>query len=291
MNSIYLGRAFGIDIRVHLLFVIMMLALASFGGAQVVYLGMLFGLVLLHELGHSLVAQRFGIRVLDITFWPLGGMARMSEMPEDARTEGFIAIAGPLVNFALALLALPLVALAGGLEGAQFLGLRSPADLAANFLWMNLGLGLFNLIPAFPMDGGRVLRSFLGRGGNWLEATESAVSVGRFIALGMCVSGVLLRFWTLPIIGIFVWWTGTRELWTMRLRHGQFGPGLHFQTGTGAIDPFELLRRTAAGQKASDHEGPSDGSEGGPIGSPGGGFSDEDIEKLERFRGRLKDNE
>ena len=129
-------------------------------------------LLLLHELGHGFVARRFGLEVEDIVLWPLGGMARIREMPESSRVEAWVAAAGPAVNFALALAALPIVLLASS-EPTGVLpiaGNRVPMregfeGFATHFLVLNLGFGLFNLVPAFPMDGGRLLRAFLGRGG------------------------------------------------------------------------------------------------------------------------------
>ena len=110
-TSIPLGSVLGITVRAHFLLILLMLAAVVFAGQQgleaVLVFSMWFGLILLHELGHCVVARRFGIRVIDITLWPLGGMARMSEIPESSRVEGWIAIAGPAVNFALVVLALP----------------------------------------------------------------------------------------------------------------------------------------------------------------------------------------
>jgi Zn-dependent protease len=286
LNSIHLGRAFGIDIRMHSLFVLMMLFYTiAFGVGVLPYLTMLFGLVLLHELGHSLVAQRFGIRVLDITFWPLGGMARMSHIPEDSRIEGLIAIAGPAVNLALVLLALPLLWLTDGL-GA---GTPWMAGMAKAFIMMNLALGLFNLVPAFPMDGGRILRAWLGRRGDWVSATEIAVRVGRYVALAMCIIGVFSRpmILALPLIGIFIWWTGIRELWSVRLRHG-IGPMMDQMMGQGAAgeqqgapDIFAFFRQAAQAQA----QGRPRVEDSAPPSSDG--FSDDDIERLERFRGPM----
>src|SRR5262249_29872813 len=142
----------------------------------------LFGVVLLHELGHSLMARRLGVHVVDITLWPLGGLARMAEIPESSRVEGLIAIAGPAVNFALAGLGL------GALPPRPLQ--RAPAWLShlwLPFLGVNLFMGTFNLIPAFPADGGRLLRAWLARGGDWLGATETAVRIGRGISVILAI--------------------------------------------------------------------------------------------------------
>ena len=233
MNASFkIGNAFGIPVRIHATFLLLVYALLVFFERPLVALGltgMSFGCVLLHELGHSLVARGFGLRVADITLWPLGGIARMSEIPENTRIEALIAIAGPAVNFALA--GVGFLALTTGLA----LGLPSP-EILILFIGANVVQGTFNLLPAFPMDGGRVLRAFLGRKRDWLTATETAVRVGRFVALLFLLSSLLMlrqgaaNVCVLPLIALFIWFEGTRELWAVRLRHGvsPFGAALRF---------------------------------------------------------------
>jgi Zn-dependent protease len=233
-GSIKIGSILGITLRLHWLLLVMLAAPLFWGGNPLVFL-VLFGCVLLHELGHSLAALAFGIRVVDITLWPLGGMARMSQIPESTRIEGLIAVAGPAVNF--------LLAAAGLLAGGSW---------AAAFVEVNLWMGCFNLLPAFPMDGGRLLRALLGRKGDWLGATESAVRIGRWFALLLVVAGAtgLPGTWlgpnlALPLVGLFVWISGTQELAAVRERKSQ----------------AQVRERT--------------------------GFSAAEIAALERFRGRL----
>ena len=223
-DSFRLGSVFGITIRVHVLFLFMMGAIVFMSPdptSALAILLALFGLVFLHELGHSLVAQSFGIRVVDITFWPLGGMARMSDIPESPRIEGLIAIAGPAVNFALAGIGFFVLMLT---EGTRQVAGGVTMDLAASplkmLIGMNLVLGGFNLVPAFPMDGGRVLRAWLGRSRDWVVATDQAVRVGRFVAILMAVAGLFYGNCMLVLIAGFVWWIGMRELMAVRLRHG-----------------------------------------------------------------------
>lgn len=251
-----LGRLFGIRIRASWSFVAVLAAvlfLAGQGGllqSGWMTFVVLLGGVLLHEIGHALCAQRFGIRVLDITFWPLGGMARMSEVPESPRVEAWIALAGPLVNLGVALVAGPAMWLAGAGEVAA-----ADAGLGLRFLqstfWIHLSLGLFNLVPAFPMDGGRVLRALLARRYSWLQATEAAVKVSRFTTLGLLLLG-LVRLPELGLVflvlALFLWWEGFSELTQVRLRHA----GEFFARASGAA-------RAGAG------------SASGPIGS-GAGF-------------------
>lgn len=217
-TSLTLFRVNGIDVRVHWSFVLI-LAYGAFlysDGPAGVVAGAIYGVitilllflcVTLHEFGHALVAQHYGIHVKSIMLLPIGGVANLERVPEKPSQEFFIAIAGPLVNFALAALLFPAVLFAAGMQirNGDVSGMR---DLLANLstpgvvnllvylLVMNLMLALFNLLPAFPMDGGRILRSLLAMTMDYVQATRAAVTVGRIIA-------VLLAFW-----GIFLWSTG-----------------------------------------------------------------------------------
>ncbi len=307
MGSFRLGSLFGIAIQCSwsfVLLVLLLLALTNDPAQAALYLGLLFGAVLLHELGHALVARRFGIRVLDIALWPLGGMARMSEMPEKPKVEGCIAAAGPAVNLVLAaasgLVFLPTLLLP---QSAPVDSIRS---VLLQFLWINAALGTLNLLPAFPMDGGRILRAWLARTRDWVDATELAVRTGRWIAGGMVVVGLLSGNlgWALALLVIagFVWITGTRELIVVRLRHGRFpfggAPmGGAFATngaGGGAAprEPQWSASESAPPEPASPRDaGARRPSIGAPeLDLPRGGLSDADVEALERFHGRLRDS-
>jgi len=300
-DSIRIATLFGIPIRLHWLFLPLLLIVA--GEESLLLLFVLFGSVLLHELGHSLVARRFGIQVVDITFWPLGGMARMSEMPEDPKVEGLVAIAGPAVNFALALAALPLAVLFAGTGSAA-------APFLSTFIGMNLLLGLFNLLPAFPMDGGRILRAFFARRSDWVDATERAVRVGRSIALFLIVLTLATAFTPfrslfcmMPIIALFVWVAGGRELAVVRHRHGRSPFGGIGIFGGGEAGPAHAAHAAhaataessapAAGRTPSAPEEPTVGRAQHPgvwqpsEPRPGRGFTDREIEEMERFPGRL----
>jgi Zn-dependent protease len=302
-ESFPIGRPFGIEVRVHILFLYMMVFLMLIGGnplGTAAILVTLFGLVLLHELGHSLVARHHGIHVIDIVLWPLGGMARMSEIPESPRVEGQVAIAGPLVNLVLAslgLLALGLLDALGPGPGQSITQIHDgPTAFLMAFTWMNLMLGVFNLVPAFPMDGGRILRAFLARKRSYLEATEIAVRVGRYIALAMIFSVFFIRPMScaLPIVGVYIMWTGMRELWSVRLRHAggganPFGPGagpMGGGPGGFRVDLSEHLR--AFGRRGEQGAAPSDSGRGDSSGRSAGGFSDEDLRRLEDEPGPLR---
>jgi Zn-dependent protease len=285
--SLRLGSLLGITIRVHVLLLVLVAVmllqtdgLAMFGGM----IAMLFATVLLHELGHSIVAQSFGIRVVDITLWPLGGMARMSEIPESGKIEGLIAIAGPIVNFVLAAIAAPFmqVSALSSSEGATVTG------LAFWFFVINITMGMFNLLPAFPMDGGRILRAVLGRNGNWVLATETAVQVGRFFAALLALAG-LFALLVVPgmgaqgivllLVAAFVWFTGAQELMTVRMRHG-IGPFATFQAFARRTAPWDGSRMNSE----SDDARPQAQDEAQGM----RGFSDDDIADLEEFRGPLR---
>jgi Zn-dependent protease len=196
-----MGRVAGIDIYIHATFLLVFLfgKWLGLGGihplAAVFVLCAVFGCVLLHELGHALMARRFGIGTVDITLYPVGGVARLKRMPRAPGAELLIALAGPAVNFAIA-------AVLGALlfAGSAVFGFGwSIASLPVELLVINLGLGLFNLIPAFPMDGGRVLRALLSISFGRARATQVASTVGQALAVLFAVTAVV---WTGNLIHI-----------------------------------------------------------------------------------------
>jgi Zn-dependent protease len=157
----------------------------------------IFGLVVLHELGHALVARQFGIGTRHVTLLPIGGVASLERMPRDPRQELWIALAGPAVNLALA----------GALGIWVFL---FGGGFASRLVVINLALATFNMLPAFPMDGGRVLRAALARRiGRW-PATELAALIGRGLALVLGLAGLFLNP-MLVFIAIFVWFGAGQE--------------------------------------------------------------------------------
>jgi Zn-dependent protease len=298
MGSLSIGRIAGIPIRIHWLWIALLLGVATFWpddhnvvGAVVSFVGM-FGLVVLHELGHSLVARHYGIRVLDILLWPLGGMARMADIPENPKIEALVALAGPAVNFLLAVLG------AAAWAGFWMLGLDEPfpavaayvGDVAKVFIGVNSLMCFFNLVPAFPMDGGRVLRAFFAVFTDWLTATRLAVTVGKGLAIAMIAVGLALWFHdisaslTLPLIGGFVWVTGSREVMTVRRRHGDL-PGADPTGARATTFRAEPPRPTVT--PAPDASG-ARRPEVQPPTRPGQRLSDDDLDVLERFHGRLR---
>jgi stage IV sporulation protein FB len=293
-GSLRIGSLLGITIRVHVLLLVLIalvLIQADDLWAAAALIGILSAIVLLHELGHSVVARSFGIRVVDITLWPLGGMARMSQIPESPKIEGLIAVAGPIVNFALAFVA-ALVLGTGAIIGGT--GTLVP-KLAWYMLTINVMMGAFNLIPAFPMDGGRILRAVLGRGGDWLRATESAVRVGRVIAAMIAMVGFvgMLFFpgvggqaFIFVLVAAFVWLTGAQELMAVKMRHGVVDLG-----GLGSPGSFGSFARRAAdwSSRARSGERESEARPAAQEAAPNArGFSESEIERLEKFRGPLR---
>ncbi|MCB0159707.1 MAG: site-2 protease family protein, partial [Caldilineaceae bacterium] len=184
---------------------------------------LLFLCVTLHEFGHAVVARHYHIKVPSITLLPIGGVANLERMPDRPSQELAIAIAGPLVNIVIALLLLPVAAFSiGGLGFGG--GLPTPRMLASNMmtpgftnliiylLSTNILLVIFNLLPAFPMDGGRVLRALLAMAMPYVRATRIAVYVGRIMALIFAVVGIAGGGIFLLLIAFFVYVGGSAEL-------------------------------------------------------------------------------
>jgi len=172
-----------------------------------------FACVVLHEFGHALTAARFGVGTRDITLLPIGGVASLERMPEEPRQEFLITLAGPLVNLVIAGIAFVTLALSGLaiLTSDLFSDLSSWAGVLTFLFVANISLFLFNLVPAFPMDGGRLLRSGLGM---WLprpKATRIATVIGRILAVGFVLYGLYSGGAILAIIGIFIFMAAGSE--------------------------------------------------------------------------------
>jgi Zn-dependent protease len=204
--SFRLGSLFGIPVNLHFTFVLLLGAmglLALFQGGlpaallTVILVGAVFGCVLLHEFGHALAARYFGIGTRDVTLLPIGGLARLDRMPRDPQQELWIALAGPAVNVALA----GLFGIWSSLFGGWF---------SSRLMMINLALVAFNMLPAFPMDGGRVLRAALARRMGHAPATEIAASIGKGMAVLLGVAGLFLNP-MLVFIAVFVWFGAQQE--------------------------------------------------------------------------------
>src|ERR687896_302837 len=226
-----IGRVAGIDLKVHWTF-FLLLAFYAFAGYQdsgsvlnalvtALVIVALFICVVLHEYGHSLVAQRLGIEIKDITLLPIGGVARLKSLPERPMDEVKIAVAGPLVNVVLAPIFFAIGALLGAspLQPANILqGGNSLGQIFAYLGLINIALVLFNLIPAFPMDGGRVLRGLLASRLGLLRATDISSTVGQAFAVLFILFGFFTRNFLLAIIGFFVFLGASGEGQLVRQR-------------------------------------------------------------------------
>src|SRR5882724_3575660 len=216
-GSVGVFKIFGVPIRLHFTFLLLLIFLLFIGigerqsgASTAIYILALFGSILLHELGHALVARRFGIRTVEIVMFPIGGVSR-PERPPKPGEELWIALAGPAVNLLIA----------AGIgwwywreQGmAPLSELLDPTDvnLAQRIGVGNLMLGLFNLLPAYPMDGGRVLRALLALRKSADEATQIAARVSRFLAVAMGLFGLLSSNFLLVFVALFVYLGAAQE--------------------------------------------------------------------------------
>lgn len=229
--SLKLGRFFGIDTYLHgtfwllPLFVLLSGAVAgdvtgAFG--QVAFLFALFGCVVLHEIGHALAARYYGVKTRDITLYPIGGVASLERMPEKPVQEIVIALAGPAVNFVIAA-GLFVGMLGGAVAFPHTLSLGAdPLDgFVTQLLAANVGLLVFNLMPAFPMDGGRVLRAALSLGMPRLDATRVAVGIGSVLAVVGGVIGLFTGQFMLAFVAVVIYLLGQGELAAVRYQEGR----------------------------------------------------------------------
>jgi Zn-dependent protease len=221
MGSWRLGTAFGIGIFVHWTFLLLVGFAAymdrSAGGSGlygVEVLVVAFTCVVLHELGHALMARAFGIGTRDITLYPIGGVATLERMSEKPAEELLIALAGPAVNVGiLAILTGVFFIYPDGFRG--FLNLERSHNLLVDLVYVNLSLLLFNMLPAFPMDGGRVFRALLVPLVGRLTATEIAATVGTLFAILFAVVGMFVQPMLL-LIAFFGYVAGRQELAAVR---------------------------------------------------------------------------
>jgi Zn-dependent protease len=177
-----------------------------------------FCIVVMHELGHALTARRFGIGTRDIVLLPIGGVARLERIPEEPRQELLIAVAGPAVNVVLAGLFFALHAIFSNDPNPDYV-LGAGASFLNSMFWVNITLILFNALPAFPMDGGRVLRALLAMKMNYARATNIAAAVGKIFAVMFGIVGVTMNTPALIVIAFFVWLGASGEASLARFRY------------------------------------------------------------------------
>lgn len=256
--SFKIARVSGIDIRVHLtFFIILFWGATQFGrfGLPGVLFGialvlLLFLCVTLHELGHSVVAQRFGIHVPQIVLLPIGGVAMLQRMPKNPWQELWIALAGPVVNVVIAgALILGLLGRAT-VTGMNFNDLLTPAQAGPSGVLMlrwllqaNIALVVFNMLPAFPLDGGRVLRSILAMRMHHQRATETAAIVGQVIAVLLGLLGLMTGNVMLVIIALFIFFGAGAEQVEGRARSVLAGHrvGDAYNRGAYVAHPYDRL--------------------------------------------------
>lgn len=223
-HSLTIGTIAGTKVRLHWTFVVYLawIGIAGLlaGGASAAFgivglMAAVFACVLAHEFGHILTARRFGIPTPDVTLLPIGGVARLQRIPERPGQELAVAVAGPLVNLAIAAV---LVGVFGVVpETAAKASLPTIRDILPSLATINLFLALFNLIPAFPMDGGRILRAALAAFTDHNRATRIAASIGQVLAIGFGLFGLISGSVILIFIAIFVYLAAGAEAQDVRL--------------------------------------------------------------------------
>jgi Zn-dependent protease/predicted transcriptional regulator len=225
-----LGEVAGIAIKIHVTFLLLLawVAFAQLAQGQDVraaaegvgFTLALFGIVVLHELGHALTALRFGIKTRDITLLPIGGVSRLERIPENPWQELLVAFAGPAVNVVLA--AGLYAVLRSGDVPVSPAGADASVGILVKLFWANVALAVFNLLPAFPMDGGRVLRALLATSLDYTRATQVAATVGQIMALIFGFVGLLANP-VLIFIALFVWIGAAQESSLVNMREALSG--------------------------------------------------------------------
>jgi Zn-dependent protease len=250
--SIPIFRVAGIQLRIHITFLLLIVWLAfgyySQGGSavaasRVIFVLLLFLCVVLHEFGHAFAAKAFGINTPDITLLPIGGVARLERMPEEPMQELIIAVAGPLVNVVIALG----LFVAGGSQALLNPSTVEGGGLIAQLLTINIILVLFNLLPAFPMDGGRVLRALLATRMSYARATQVAATVGQGFAF---VFGFVGLLWNpfLIFIALFVYIGASQEAALAQMKD----VSRRFPVSSAMVREFRTLSGNASLQEAVD---------------------------------------
>lgn len=253
MSSWRLGKVFGIDVFVHVTFLLLLGWIAAghllrgegvraaLGG--ILFTLALFFIVVLHELGHALMARRYGIRTKDITLLPIGGVARLERMPEEPLQELAVAVAGPAVNVALAAVFFVAVRLTGGSLGLEAL---TGGDVLSRLFWVNVSLAGFNLLPAFPMDGGRALRALLSIKQGPVRATQTAARLGQAMAVLLGLVGLLVNP-LLVLIALFVWVGAASERQMVETRASLSGVPVEaaMQRAIRTLGPYDPLSAAA----------------------------------------------
>lgn len=223
-GALPVGAVGGVRIRVHISFVALIALLSvqifqQMGLNGTLWMWSRIGLAILcfliHELGHAFAARFLGVKVFDVVLGPFGGMARLERLPVDPRIELLIAAAGPAANLAFLTLLLPIQVLDTG-TALPTGGVLEWTALEFTLV-IHAVMGTLNLIPAFPMDGGRILRAALSRKIGFGAATRHAVMIGRALAIASVIPAAFdHRFLAIALVGVFIWFAGSRELRSLR---------------------------------------------------------------------------
>jgi Zn-dependent protease/CBS domain-containing protein len=248
-----LGRFAGIDVYVHATFLLLIGWVGYNYWSQyqdwsrvvigVLFILALFVCVVLHEYGHALTARRYGIKTRDITLYPIGGVARLERLPDRPIEELWVALAGPAVNVVIAALLIAYLVLTNGPTSLRVMSLAQGSFLE-RLMAVNVYLVLFNLIPAFPMDGGRVLRALLALKLDYVQATQIAATIGQGIALLFGFIGLFTNSFLL-FIALFVWIGAAQEASMVQVRHSLGGIPITraMQTDFQTLSPSDTLAR------------------------------------------------
>jgi Zn-dependent protease len=243
-----IGRLFGFPIEINVSFLLLLgvIFLTAGGAAGVLTVLLAFGSVLLHELGHALTARRLGVPIAGIELNFFGGAAKMTRLPRTPRDEIVIAAAGPAVSLALGALGLGL----GALTGWSFAVLVGA---------INVVLGVFNLVPALPMDGGRILRAVLARRRGFVRATSAAVTVSRVFSVVFGVVGLATGHFQLAVLALVLWTMASQERRVSAMMGGygvDEGDAEVLRAGEeGAAPPSAVAEPLSAAAAAGSHPG------------------------------------
>lgn len=232
LGSVQIAKVANIPVKIHWSFLLLFVYVYYVGTQSgmdlegILWMGLLvlavFFCVVLHEYGHALTARRYGVITQDILLTPIGGIARLESLPEKPRQEFFIAIAGPAVNFAIALLLSLLIWTVLPQKfipiGDEMTIIKHPSNFPILLFWLNITLALFNLLPAFPMDGGRILRALLAIRYSRTKATRIASFIGQAIAVGFFILAIFQSHFTLGLIGVFIFVTALSEFKTVQMQ-------------------------------------------------------------------------
>jgi Zn-dependent protease/predicted transcriptional regulator len=254
--SLKVGDLAGTAIYVHVTFFVLLAWIGVVDGLEtgsvaaaaeaVAFTTTLFACVVLHEFGHAFMARRFGIRTRDIILFPFGGMGRLERIPEVPSQEFLIALAGPAVSVGIAAALFAALRLQGSTPQLEEFATRD-VPFAERLMFINAGLALFNLVPAFPMDGGRVLRALLAMKLDYVYATEVAARIGQGIAVLFAIVGALIPNPILVIIALFVWIGAAGEAGLAQIKRALRGTTVDsaMRTEFGTLAPDDALSLAA----------------------------------------------